>query len=49
MFTSKIELYPMRLRRNLAIKVKIYIDVVKKKKQQKDASSDWSTVSAELY
>ena len=30
----------MRLRRNLAIKVKIYIDVVKKKKQQKDASSD---------
>ena len=29
----------MILRRNLAIKVKICIDVVKKKKQQKDASS----------
>ena len=38
----------MKLRRDLAEKLdEFYIDIAKKKKQQKDASSGWSRVSAE--
>ena len=40
MFTSKIYTYPMKLKRKLVRKLKeFYIDIAKRKKQQKDVSS----------